>query len=141
MFDHEKMSEKDQERYAEEMSAEIERAKQAEKQASTGFVDPKRVTVSDDRYRVTGIADKQADTDFPPNCGAPLDSEAATEGRTWCSVQRKYVTHQSLGATVTKLKPGWRHLVGLHKRYYFKPGLKVVSIVYWPEDVDRKGVK
>ncbi len=110
MFDHEKMSEKDQERYAAEMSAAIQ-------------------------------ADKQADRDFPPNSGAPLDPEAVNAGLTWCAKQRKYVTHQSLGATVTKLKPGWQHLVGLHKRYYFKPGLKVVSITYWPEDVDRKGVK
>ena len=100
-FDHEKMSEKDQERYAEAMSAAIE-------------------------------ADKQADTDFPPNCGAPLDADGVNKGKTWCAKQRKYVTHQSLGATVTKLKPGWRHLVGLHKRYHFVPGLKVVMLAYDP---------
>ncbi len=113
MFDYEKMSQKDQDRFNDEMTAELDRLDQEE---------------------------KQADVDFPPNSGAPLDPEAGTEDRTWCSVQRKFVTHQSLGATVTKLQKGWRRLVGLHKRYYFKPGLKVVSIVYWPEGLDKKGV-
>jgi hypothetical protein len=96
MFDHEKMSEKDQERYAAEMSAEIAR-------------------------------EKQAGTDFPPNCGAPLDPEAVKLGLTWDADTRKWKTHQSLGATVTSPPKGWRDLFGAPE----KPrGLTVVSLAY-----------
>jgi hypothetical protein len=113
MFDHEKMSEKDQRRYAEEMSKAIE-------------------------------ADKQAAVDFPPNSGAPLDAERVHDGETWDADTRKWVTHQELGATVTKLKKGWeRHFQGGGKRYEYTPGLTVVVLAYdpwvWLEDDENKG--
>ncbi len=100
MFDHEKMSEKDQERYAAEMSAAIQ-------------------------------AEKQAGTDFPPNCGAPLNPEGVNAGQTWDSEARKWVTHQSLGATLSNPQKGWQGLFSeFNERYAYPRRLKVVSIVY-----------
>ncbi len=92
MFDHEKMSEKDQQRYAEA----LEQSKK-----------------------------------WPLNCGGPLDPDQVNAGLTWDSDTRKWVTHQSLGATVTKAPKGWQALFSeFNVRYAYPRTLKVVSIVY-----------
>ncbi len=75
---------------------------------------------------------------FIKNCGAPKHKAFVRAGKTWSAKHRKYLFPDELGAVVTKAPKGWQKLFGAPEA---PRGLKVVSITYWPEDVDRKGVK
>ncbi len=49
------------------------------------------------------------------------------EGKTWDEEHQAWMTHEELGASVTKAPKGWQKLFGAPPK---RPGLKVVSIVY-----------
>jgi hypothetical protein len=64
---------------------------------------------------------------FDDRGGFTPNREMVEAGMTWCAEQRRWMTHESLGATVTKAPEGWRDLFGAPA----KPrGLTVVSLAY-----------
>lgn len=103
MFDHEKMSEKDQIRYAEAMQASIDASK---------------------RPQVT------EETEFIPNCGHSVNPEAVKAGKTFDSATGNWCYPNDLGAVVTAPPEQWEDQFGRGERYEYAKGLKVVSIVY-----------
>jgi hypothetical protein len=107
MFDHEKMSEKDQQRYADEMSKAIE----ADKQAAVDFPPNSGAPLDPEAVKA----------------GKTWDAKA----RKYVSHQELGAKVYKLKPGWE------RHFQTGEARYAYVSGLKVVQICYWPEGLER----